>query len=147
MNLAEDESFEISCPDSFSELICLGRVSGIELPLEDFYSFNVRDYEVEFKIMTKESLKTLIEHWQDEITSQLRELIDNPDSIHGYLRSKINTWDRKERYYYPPYLLKKKKDNDFMVSSDLHYEYAIFNLVSIFRNFDWENDYLIYNGW
>jgi len=27
------------------------------------------------------------------------------------------------------------------------YEYAIFNLVYIYRTFDWENDYLIYSGW
>ena len=45
---------------------------------------------------------------------------------------------------YRPYNL--KEDNSEIVSS-WRYEYAIFEMVRLFKTFDWENNYLLFYGW
>lgn len=64
-------------------------------------------------------------------------------SIKNHLRGKAEEWSGK---YIRPYYLDEDNTDGEIVSS-WKIEYAIFNLVYIYRTFDWKNDYLIYSGW
>lgn len=39
-----------------------------------------------------------------------------------------------------------KLDGD-VITNSWKYEYSIFELIRIYKTFDWENDYLVYYGW
>lgn len=55
-----------------------------------------------------------------------------------HLRSMRNEW-----FFGLPYDL----EDGIEVTTSWKYEYAIFELVRIYKTFDWENDYLIYYGY
>ena len=122
---------------------------------EEFYDFNIREeYESDFQIMSKEGLKKIIEWYQSEVLDRYKELMelsekddqDSKDEVMGFFYRKIQDWDGK--YDVHPYWLDQDKDHsDGAVVRSWSMEYAIFNLVHIYRYFDWENDYLIYSGW
>lgn len=136
----------------------------IDLPnMDDHYfktffnKFNLDEYGYEFKIMTKEGLEHLIDHYNEQIISTLNsdiEYIQNNNEkgkelAIGLFQRKLDKWKlevagRKIR----PYILNKdnKKEQNLIISDD-SYEYDIFNLVFIYNNFNWDNDYLILNGW
>lgn len=56
---------------------------------------------------------------------------------------KVSEWEGK---YLKPYWLDEDSTDGF-ISRSWKYEYAIFNLVYIYRSFDFENDFLIFSGW
>jgi hypothetical protein len=128
-------------PDFHTELYGLGKYFDFTKGEAPFYSFDIEEEcEAEFYIMSKEELKSLIGDYHSTIKSYLESL----KSGKAYLESKQQEWD--SRFDLKPYYLDEEHPDGFITPS-WKYEYAIFNLVHIYRSFDWENDYLIYSAW
>lgn len=123
---------------------------------EPFFSFE--DPDEECWIVTKEWLKEYIEAWRVRIHEHFEGLLKgfssdangniaiNPstgDDLFFYITHLTSEWSGGYDLY--PYNLEPEK-RDLHVSSS-KYEYAIFNLVHLYRTFDWEKDFLLLNGW
>lgn len=102
-------------------------------------------WEMEFHIMTKSQLKWMITWYHRKIHAMYKGL-DNGEGIDQFIKGRLRAWSPIYRKHCCPYPL-DQKHVDGEIASAWDYEYAIFNLVYIYRNHDWENDYLIYSGW
>ena len=134
-------------PQFHEELYELGKYVDYNKNFENFYDFEIE--ENEFKIVTKEGLKSIIDEYHNNILLNYTDMLciassDNREKLITFLRSREREWSKK--FDMLPYYLDQEETDGAIVSS-WQYEYAIFNLVHIYRFFDWENDYLIYSGW
>ena len=131
-------------PDFHTQLYELGKYYNFTKGKIPFYSFDIEEiYETEFYIMTKDELKELIREYHDLIYQYYEKLAQGKDNVDEFIRSKARQWCAKS---IDPYWLDQEKTDGAIVRS-WEYEYAIFNLVYIYRTFDWETDYLIYSAW
>ena len=160
------EGFASYYPPNHEELYELGKYISYGEDFERFYDFKHEDND--FSIMKKEDLKVLIEVYHKKVadmyTIYLKIISDEPlidkekednyiygteekekerakNKLTSFFYGKKNEWEGK--YGCNPYSLDPGKD---LVQS-WYYEYAIFQLVQIYRTFDWDNDYMIYSGW
>lgn len=135
-----------------TELHELGKYVDFNDGLESFYDFNIVEAcESEFHIMTKDNLKVIIDAYHDKIHQHYKELADGKSEADGvevdvFLQRREKMWSRTHNFGLLPYYLDEEHTDGEIVKS-WQYEYAIFNLVYIYRTFDWENDYLIYSAW
>jgi hypothetical protein len=136
---------------------------------EQYYSFDIQEeFESEFHILTKEDLEFIINDYHKRIhqnysfyekvfkgevlTEEEKERFgiyfedeDNKEAkrrVSEFFRDRVREWGDGP-FKLKPYSLDKEQD----LIQSWQYEYAIFQLVEIYRNFDWENDYLIYSAW
>lgn len=138
------EGRRIHTPDSYTQLIELGKYFNFKKGEINFYSFDIyKECESEFYIMTKENLKELIYDYHENIHIMYERLAKGLDDRQKFLNSKVREWDNK---FIDPYYL-DEEDTDGEIVKSWSYEYSIFNLVYIYRTFDWKNDYLIYSAW
>lgn len=114
----------------------------------DFYSFNLnKETGNEFFILSKLNLKTIIDTISKNVSEYYNNLYDNlenPNSnkrVASMLLAKKNDWDTT---YFKTLIL---DENNICSTHSESYEYIVFNLISIYKMFDWENDYLILSGW
>jgi hypothetical protein len=146
-----DEDEALYRPHAHTQLYEIGKYVNFSEGAEPFYDFELD--EDEFKIVNKEWLKALIQEYHDRIWYTYASLakgegecLEDPDAPRKFLLKRAREWGRS--FNLLPYYLDQppEKCDGFLVSSwDI--EYAIFNLVYIYRTFDWEKDYLIYSGW
>ena len=120
--------------------------------------------DIEFSIASKEFLLGIIDNYtqkvinyteklfnsvKDSTEQELREFklnrilgvkndTTNLGEIQSYFRFKLSDWKTNK-----PYCL--NEDTDTIVTS-YTYEYIVFELVKILKDFDWENDILIWSG-
>jgi hypothetical protein len=131
-------------PPGHTQLYEIGKYLVFETEeLSDFYDFDIS--ESRFSILTKEGLKKLIQlfaSWVEESYKKLTTATFEELKIHA--RQMHMEWENCFDYH--PYVLDQENPDGEMAHSWKH-EYAIFNLVYIYRTFDWENDYLIYSAW
>lgn len=113
-----------------------------------FYNFGLT--EEEFVIVSKDGLKSIIDQYRLIVLECYKSEAESLRTLSG-LGELLSNIERKEREW----------DNNFgycAITGDLDqdktditpswlFEYSIFNLLAIYRSFDWENDYLIYSGW
>ena len=130
--------------EEHTQLFELGKYVDYLQNVEPFYDFKLND--TEFVIMSKKGLKNIIEEYHKSTHKYYKEM--EADDFADYQRNKVNEWDKDGQFSISPYYLDEPEENcdGFLVKS-WKIEYAIFNLVYIYRTFDWENDYLIYSGW
>ena len=141
--VGEDNS--LYYPPEHKELYEIGKYADYNKGLEAFYNFDIyKMCESEFHIMTKENLLEIIRDYHKKIYQGYKELEEGKDSSE-FIKSRVREWGRNGFDIQPYYLDQKKTDGEIVRS--WQYEYAIFNLVYIYRTFDWENDYLIYSAW
>lgn len=130
-------------PDVHTQLYEIGKYVSFSEEMEDFYSFEIE--EKEFKICTKEDLKRIIKWYHQEIKEYYLKLgTEKGTDFESHKRNMLREWDSPLDLE-PYYLDEENTDGDIVKSWKL--EYAIFNLVYIYRTFDFENEYLIYSGW
>jgi hypothetical protein len=68
------------------------------------------------------------------------------NKINSYFQGKV--WDWQDNCFgLKPYHLYPEVGSDGKLIASYKIEYVIFELVLMYNTFDWENDYLIYNGW
>ena len=120
----------------------------LEKELEDFFnSFNYQKLEEsEFKIFTKEALWDIIKHYEKLVLNFYKSLIEKGKDSEketsrkciNEIKQKINIWSEISPV--------PNKDNKIITDS-WFYEYAIFQLIYLYKNFDWENNTVIWYGY
>jgi hypothetical protein len=144
-------------PSFHTQLYELGKYVDFNDGLEPFYTgFNIQsDCEAEFHIMRKPDLKKIIEEYSELIWGNYIELAKREgscwddekgekDCVQRFLERRAREWNNP---FMTPYRLDEPMGQDGEIAGSWQYEYAIFNLVYIYRTFDWDNDYMIYSGW
>ncbi len=121
-----------------------------------FNKFDIKEKsECDFYILSKEGLLKLIDLCNDYIVEMLEEQIEylkkgEVDIPLFHLEMKKRRWSLTlpSSGKIRPYFLKTDKMKcKNVITNDEALEYQIFNLTFIYNTFDWENDYLIFNGW
>lgn len=157
----DDSDYTPYYPFGHTQLYEIGKYYNLSPDLKDpFYtSFDViREYESDFHIIGKEGLKAIIEDYRQmiiegleedlnaEVPEHLQGEITKEDLLKRVLQEELDRWNKSFglRMYY---LDEKPEQSDGKITPCWNLKYAIFNLVHIYRTFDWENDYLIYSGW
>lgn len=129
-------------PEGHEELYELGKYVDLKGDAEPFYDFDIeKEMETEFHIVSKEGLKNIIEEYRKIIHDYYSNL--EPENFERHILNMRREWSDK---HIKPYYLDEERTDGFIVAS-WKYEYAIFNIVYIYKTFDWENDYLIYSAW
>ena len=121
-------------------------IDEINIPCENFFMFNIKDYGYECSIIDKDGLKLIIEHYEQRVKDIYESLWKNLVEEKGKLSSEIishlmsmkNTWINQ---WSKPYTLDKEMSTTGM------YEYDIFELIHIYRTFDFDKNYLLIVGW
>lgn len=159
-------------PVEYIELYELGKyIDNTKWYKRAFFNFNLFEQEeCEFWIIPKETLAKIIDDTRKDVAEYYKELaeaykrIDTFDpnknlnpyerfkitqdkrKINSELHSKQTTWNA-EFGLFPYYLDQPPEKCDGFLTSSWTKEYNIFNLVYIYRTFDWKNDYLILSGY
>lgn len=152
--------------DVGKELYELGKHSEIGFKLEserpslftsDELKKRYEDYG--FALLTKDDFKAVIEAYRQKIVNWFQSLLDPEDDplipsklskeerrralIDNEIKDKIDNWSGKY-FGISPIDLDESRER---ITGDWSYEYAIFELVRLYKIFDWENDDLILVGW
>ena len=116
--------------------------------ISEFYSFDcLEECESEFHILTKKGLQHLIEWYAEGIGKYYDKLAEGTEKeLKAHVLGMKMEWVDALKYGGRPYYLDQEHTDGEIVSS-WKSEYAIFNLVYIYRTFNWENDFLIYSAW
>lgn len=145
----------VSVSEVANELYGFGK--GIEFADEKYYSpvFDNDDTqsditeEHDFYIVGKEFVQHIIEHYEEKVKSHYLELLEGIDDPMKIPHEKaLALWHQIDRLSsewndMKPYNLKKGDE----VTTSWRYEYVQFELVRIYKTFDWENNFMIYYGW
>ena len=166
LSVCDDGSDWFAPYDVGKELYGLGKYSEIGFKLESkrpslFASDELkRRYEdYGFALLTKDDFKAVIETYRQKIINWLQSLLDPEDDplipsklskeerrrtlIDNEIKDKIDNWSGKY-FGISPIDLDENKER---ITGDWSYEYAIFELVRVYKAFDWENDDLVLVGW
>lgn len=116
----------------------------------------LKQYEgYDFIICDENAILLAIEYCRLQVIAEYEDLLrekskyswnrsDQLDRAKVYFNEKLNEWNNEIVPELKPYDLNKENDN--IVRSWL-YEYEVFELVRIYKNFDWGNNSLIFMGW
>jgi hypothetical protein len=149
-----------------TELYELGKYSEIGFKLESerpslFTSKELKERysDYGFALLTKEDFKAVIEAYRQKIIAWLESLLNpNESRIDSNklskeerkrleweyeIRDKLDAWSGK-CFGISPIDLDESRER---ITGDWSYEYAIFELVRLYKIFDWENDDLVLAGW
>lgn len=112
-----------------------------------------------FALLTKDDFKAIIEFYRQKIIDWFQSLLNMDDRIvipkgmtkeqyqfenlKQEVQVKIDGWSGKYREIYPIDLDESRE----RIIGVWDYEYAIFELVRLYKSFDWENDELVLVGW
>ena len=144
----------------------LGKHSGIGFKLESERPSMFTSKELKkrykddgFALLTKDDFKAVIEAYRQKIVDWFERLL-NPDKSpitfnklskeerkrlewEYEIRDKLDSWSGKYCGISPIDLDESRE----RITGDWSYEYAIFELVRLYKVFDWENDDLVLVGW
>lgn len=154
-------------PIDHVELYEIGKSFHSEVGRTPFYSFNLDDEE--FSILTKEGLRALILEYEESVKSYYKDtltpiqntLLNINKNNSDYKANTISLVLTRDKFSTLLYLLNSLNfewvqkrtilqfDNmqDGEMTTSWRMEYAIFNLMYIYKTFNFDNDYLIYSGW
>lgn len=112
-----------------------------------------------FALLTKDDFKAIIEFYRQKIVDWFQSLLNpNESRIDANklskeerkhleweyeIRDKLDAWSGKY-FGISPIDLDESRDR---ITGDWSYEYAIFELVRLYKIFDWENNELVLVGW
>lgn len=108
------------------------------------------DDDYEFVILGKEGLVDIIEAYRITVSEYYRELFANGNpnkqqlnEILFFLSERFERWDNPVVPDLKPYDLSDRPN----IVSAWDYEYQIWDLVRIYKTFDWDNKVLVLTGW
>lgn len=112
-----------------------------------------------FALLTKDDFKAVIEAYRQKIVDWFQSLLNSDKSPitsnklskeerkrlewEYEIRDKLDAWSGKYFGILPIDLDESRE----RITGDWSYEYAIFELVRVYKTFDWENDDLVLVGW
>lgn len=112
-----------------------------------------------FALLTKDDFKSVIEFYRQKIIAWFESLLNIDERIcfseeltkeqyqfkelKREVQDKIDSWSGKY-FGISPIDLDESRER---ITDDWSYEYAIFELVRVYKAFDWENDDLVLVGW
>lgn len=112
-----------------------------------------------FALLTKNDFKAVIEVYRQKIIDWFKSLLEIKDSnkftaeftkeqywlemLKREVQDKLDSWSGKY-FGISPIDLDESRER---ITSDWSYEYAIFELVRLYKVFDWKNDDLVLMGW
>ena len=149
-----------------NEFYELGKHSEIAIELESerpslFTSDELKEQydDYGFVLLTKDDFKAVIESYRQKIIDWLKSLLEPEDTsmispklskeerkrlaIEHEIQDKLDSWSGKYLGILPIDLDESRE----RITGDWSYEYAIFELVRLYKIFDWENDDLVLVGW
>ena len=155
----EDEEPYIPCYKLVECLYEFGKY--VEFGDEKYYSpfftdEKTQEYmteEHDFFIVNKDFLKHIINHYKEKIQTfykgmllpeeyKNKEFKDIPEEYlikwHDHIRFNSSEWIELNTFHL------EKGDE---ITTSWKYEYSIFELVRIYKHFDWENNIVVYYGW
>lgn len=166
LSVCNDGSDWFAPYDVGNDLYELGKCSEIGFKLEserpslftsDELKKRYEDYG--FALLTKDDFKAVIEAYRQKIVNWFQSLLNPEDDliipsklskeerrcalIDNEIKNKIDNWSGKY-FGISPIDLDESKER---ITGDWSYEYAIFELVRLYKIFDWENDDLVLVGW
>jgi len=142
-----DEDYSPYRLKEHEQLYEMGKDCDFKIKPDQFYDFDVyEEYESEFHILSKAGLRQIIDEYHEIILKSYKDDVECNDfgKIKINIKSKFDEWNKQ--FNLLPYYLDNEHTDGYITPSWM-YEYAIFNLVYIYKSFDWENDYLIYSAW
>ncbi len=98
--------------------------------------------DTEFLVCTENVLLKIIEDYRLTVLKWYEKQLKTPKEAEHNYRTMVREWGG-DKWNMIPYDLDKETDN---IVKSWRFEYAIFDLVRIYKSFDWENDVLIYSG-
>lgn len=162
----DDGSYWFSTYEVGKEIYELGKYSEIAFKLESerpslFTSEELKERysDYGFAILTKDDFKAVIEAYRQKIVDWFQSLL-NPDESQvtvaklskeerkhfewkHQIEDKLDRWSGKYFGISPINL----NENSERITDSWLYEYAIFELIRLYKIFDWENDDLVLVGW
>ena len=166
LSVCNDGSDWFAPYDVGNDLYELGKYSEIGFKLEserpspftsDELKKRYEDYG--FALLTKDDFKAVIEAYRQKIIAWLESLLNTDERIcfseeltkeqyqfkelKREIQDKIDSWSGKY-FGISPIDLDESRER---ITGDWSYEYAIFELVRLYKIFDWGNDDLVLVGW
>lgn len=143
----EKEEGFVACYHITKEVYCLGKCCEFNFTKEmkkrvfkNKLIDNMFNDENDFYIITREGFETIIEDYRKKIVHYYKNLPSEENSLVSHVKEILDEWENP--FNLKPYSLSGEE----MVTS-WKYEYAIFELVRIYRSIDWDKQYVTITGW
>lgn len=154
-SIVEEEDAYVPCYDITKEIYELGKYYDDEFLMQYispiFSNAEVEEYyrqDNAFYFISQAGFVEIIQDYHGKISKYFKELLEDKKDWAGrspreeYFKSKLYEWDNK--FDFAPYSLHQNKPD---IVTSWKYEYAIFELVRIYKNIDWENEYATMTAW
>lgn len=112
------------------------------------------------RLCTKDTFLVGIDALRELIKQNYEKLRDSDSKEYLFFENKVKAWSKVSEFLDISQFSNDKQDSinrlhfpyniaidDEQIVSSWEYEYAIFELVRLYKSFDWDNNYLIFLGW
>ena len=129
-NLKEVYEFGKYCDFDISHTLC-----------NFFTDSKMNDSDMEFEFANRETFRLIIDNYIEKVKSMYKELVDNndPNELLNHVKSMNMEWSHD-------FAVDLDRDNPEITSS-YKYEYGLFELVRLYKTFDFKTHVLIYVGY
>ena len=144
----------------FGDCPFVDAIWGSSTPLFQQAETNEYFNENHLRLCTQNTFLIAIDALRELIKKNYEELRDSKDKEYLFFENKAKAWSKVSEFLDISQLPEEKQDSinhlhfpynialdDAQIVSSWEYEYAIFELVRLYKSFDWENNYLIFLGW
>lgn len=141
---SDDDYFYIYDIPSLKQVYEFGKYCDFDIShtLCSFYGdSSMEDSETEFEIANRETFRIIIEHYIERVKSLYKNLIEknNHLELFDHVKSMGMEWTHD-------FAVNLDRETP-VITSSWKYEYSIFELIRIYKNFDFKNYVLIYAGY
>jgi len=129
-NLKEVYEFGKYCDFDISHTLC-----------NFFTDSKMNDSDMEFEFANRETFRLIIDNYIEKVKSMYKELVDNndPNELLNHIKSLNSEWQHN-------FAVDLNRDTPTITSS-WKYEYGLFELIRLYKTFDFKTHVLIYVGY